>query len=143
MYGQVNEYVDGVVHIFEKLKKKYPGVGVEGDCYADSTITHGTSGAYFHCAIDEKKLHINYGSNWQKCMICEKYYETSVTYNSESWENDGEGYFYCLCSPICMLEYCVSADDWGYICTSLHNKTFWDEETLEYVMDREFEKKIV
>lgn len=126
------------------MRINYPEISIEGDaCYSDHRF-EGMAGVYFRSNRKNKKIHKRFDGKWQKCVICGKYYEKVVIYNSSSMENDGVGTFGCLCSAPCMLEYVISHNECDL---DIDINSLWNDEDLEkYLMaysSTNIKKKIV
>ena len=89
----------------------------ETKCYA-------TYGYYFRCSESDDSLTIV--SDWQECACCAGIIEGETFYNSSQFDFE-EGNTNCLCSPTCMLEYCL-ADTFEEVDM---NASFTEEETDE------------
>lgn len=129
IYGQTTDYVDCVTDVFSELKKKYPNIGIRGECYFYETVCAGTTGPIFYCKPSDASLTVV--DRWQRCCVCGKILETDTFYNSDQWDFN-EGDEKCLCCPTCMLEYAIL--EYGSIINP--NDSFSEEES-DAIFDEE------
>ena len=124
VYGEcVNTYPESISDAFRELKKKYPGIGIQGECYTYETVSAYTYGVVFHCEPEDAELTVV--DHWQECVVCGKILDSDTFYNSDQWET-GEGDLNCICCPTCMLEYVIQE----YIEIININES-WSEEWME------------
>ena len=102
VYGPIWDYAYAVADLFAELKRKYPGIGIRGECFAYETNCAGTTGPIFYCEPKDDSLRIV--GKWQRCAVCGKILENDTFYNSDQWDG-GEGNENCLCSRKCMRAY--------------------------------------
>lgn len=129
IYGYTSDYVQCVGYTFDKLKRDFPNIGIEGIAYEYETITAVTFGPYFHCKPEDKDLTIIY--EWQICTECGKIITTDTLYNSSQWDFE-EGNIECICSPTCMLLHVLS-DSW----TEVQGNASIDDDTREALWENE------
>lgn len=127
VYGLAARYVDGVLELFEELKKKYPTIEIWGIVCEYESCSCSSYGYLFRCKSTDKRLKST--ADWQLCVQCGAYIEGNAAYNSVR-HDFGDGDENCLCSPTCMLEYALD-----FTHRDLNGNASLSEEECEQVQE--------